>query len=654
MKQPKTDDISPSDNTENTNQYNISHQGNVLPFMERLGKFGTYFPATVSLVLLLAGIALDSSPWFAGWVGVLWYIAAYLPVGFPVVKRALTGIPRGDVFNEFFLMSVATIGAFAIGEYPEGVAVMLFYAVGELFQQAAVNAAKRSIKALLDVRPDSANVLRNGRYETVDPTTVVIGETVQVKPGEKVPLDGTLLSGPANFDTAALTGESKPRTMAKGETVFAGMLNLTGVTTLEVTKKFEDSSLAKILDLVQNATKRKAKTERFIHRFAKVYTPIVVGLAVLLTFLPFFFIENYQFTTWLYRALVFLVISCPCALVVSIPLGYFGGIGAASRNGILFKGSNYLDLMMRVNTVVMDKTGTLTKGVFKVQQVECLFFEKEKLTQLTAALESKSTHPAALAIVEYAGKDTPALPVSNVEEIAGHGLKGTVDSLEVLSGNLKLLKKFGIGYDANLEEIPETIVAVAVNGKYRGYFIIADELKEDAQHAVHALRRNGVKTLVILSGDKRSVVQRIARILDIDEAFGDLLPEQKVEKLQELKSDPTRVIAFVGDGINDAPSLALADVGIAMGALGSDVAVETADVVLQTDQPSKIAQAIQIGKATNRVVWQNIVLAFGVKVVVLALGAVGVANMWEAVFADVGVALLAIFNAARIQRMKFS
>lgn len=643
-----------ADSIKYTSNGSSGHKDGAPPFLERFGKFGTYLPATASITLLLAGIALDSLPWFAGWVEVLWYMAAYLPVGFPVVKRALTGIPRGDVFNEFFLMSVATIGAFAIGEYPEGVAVMLFYAVGELFQQAAVNAAKRSIKALLDVRPDSANVLRNGRYETVDPTTVVIGETVQVKPGEKVPLDGTLLSGPANFDTAALTGESKPRTMAKGETVFAGMLNLTGVTTLEVTKKFEDSSLAKILDLVQNATKRKAKTERFIHRFAKVYTPIVVGLAVLLTFLPFFFIENYQFTTWLYRALVFLVISCPCALVVSIPLGYFGGIGAASRNGILFKGSNYLDLMMRVNTVVMDKTGTLTKGVFKVQQVECLFFEKEKLTQLTAALESKSTHPAALAIVEYAGKDTPALPVSNVEEIAGHGLKGTVDSLEVLSGNLKLLKKFGIGYDANLEEIPETIVAVAVNGKYRGYFIIADELKEDAQHAVHALRRNGVKTLVILSGDKRSVVQRIARILDIDEAFGDLLPEQKVEKLQELKSDPTRVIAFVGDGINDAPSLALADVGIAMGALGSDVAVETADVVLQTDQPSKIAQAIQIGKATNRVVWQNIVLAFGVKVVVLALGAVGVANMWEAVFADVGVALLAIFNAARIQRMKFS
>lgn len=643
-----------ADSIEYTGNGSSGHKDDAPHFLERFGKFGTYLPATASITLLLAGIVLDSLTWFAGWAEVLWYMAAYLPVGFPVVKRALTGIPRGDVFNEFFLMSVATIGAFAIGEYPEGVAVMLFYAVGELFQQAAVNAAKRSIKALLDVRPDSANVLRNGRYETVDPTTVVIGETIQVKPGEKVPLDGTLLSGPANFDTAALTGESKPRTLTRGETAFAGMLNLTGVTTLEVTKKFEDSSLAKILDLVQNATKRKAKTERFIHRFAKVYTPIVVGLAVLLTFLPFFFIENYQFTTWLYRALVFLVISCPCALVVSIPLGYFGGIGAASRNGILFKGSNYLDLMMRVNTVVMDKTGTLTKGVFKVQQVECLFFEKEKLTQLTAALESKSTHPAALAIVEYAGKDTPALPVSNVEEIPGHGLKGTVDSLEVLCGNLKLLKKFDIGYDANLEEIPETIVAVAVNGKYRGYFIIADELKEDSQHAVHALRRNGVKTLVILSGDKRSVVQRIARILGIDEAFGDLLPEQKVEKLQELKSDPTRVIAFVGDGINDAPSLALADVGIAMGALGSDVAVETADVVLQTDQPSKIAQAIQIGKATNRVVWQNIVLAFGVKVVVLALGAVGVANMWEAVFADVGVALLAIFNAARIQRMKFS
>ena len=399
-----------ADSIEYTGNGSSGHKDDAPHFLERFGKFGTYLPATASITLLLAGIVLDSLTWFAGWAEVLWYMAAYLPVGFPVVKRALTGIPRGDVFNEFFLMSVATIGAFAIGEYPEGVAVMLFYAVGELFQQAAVNAAKRSIKALLDVRPDSANVLRNGRYETVDPTTVVIGETIQVKPGEKVPLDGTLLSGPANFDTAALTGESKPRTLTRGETAFAGMLNLTGVTTLEVTKKFEDSSLAKILDLVQNATKRKAKTERFIHRFAKVYTPIVVGLAVLLTFLPFFFIENYQFTTWLYRALVFLVISCPCALVVSIPLGYFGGIGAASRNGILFKGSNYLDLMMRVNTVVMDKTGTLTKGVFKVQQVECLFFEKEKLTQLTAALESKSTHPPHSPSSNTQGKTHPPCP----------------------------------------------------------------------------------------------------------------------------------------------------------------------------------------------------------------------------------------------------
>ncbi len=435
--------------------------------------------------------------------------------------------------------------------------------------------------------------------------------------------------------------------------IMAGMLNMKGVATIEVTKKFEDSSLAKILDLVQSATKRKAQTERFIARFAKIYTPIVVGLAVLLTFLPYFFVETYQFTTWLYRALIFLVISCPCALVISIPLGYFGGIGAASRHGILFKGSNFLDQMMKVNTVVMDKTGTLTKGVFKVQEVVSPVIEKEKLTQLTASLESKSTHPAALAIVEFAGKDASNKAVSDMEEIAGHGLKGTVDGNEVLAGNLKLLKKFKIAYDQKLEEIPETTVMVAVNGQYAGYFVIADELKPDAKQAIGELHRNGVKTLIMLSGDKDSVTQKVANSLGIDEAYGDLLPEQKVEKLEALKKDPTRVIAFIGDGINDAPSLALADIGIAMGALGSDVAIETADVVLQTDQPSKIAQAIKIGKATSRVVWQNIWLAFGVKIIVLALGAGGIASMWEAVFADVGVALLAILNAARIQKMKF-
>lgn len=630
-----------------------SHDHEAPPFLERFGKFGIYLPAAISLGMLLTGILMKSLPWFEGWVEIVWYAVAYLPVGWPVVKRALTGIPKGDIFNEFFLMSVATIGAFAIGEYPEGVAVMLFYAVGELFQQAAVNRAKRSIKALLDVRPDNASVLRNGSYETVDPSTVAIGETIQVKPGEKIPLDGKLQSESASFDTAALTGESTPRTIKNGEVIMAGMLNMKGVATIEVTKKFEDSSLAKILDLVQSATKRKAQTERFIARFAKIYTPIVVGLAVLLTFLPYFFVETYQFTTWLYRALIFLVISCPCALVISIPLGYFGGIGAASRHGILFKGSNFLDQMMKVNTVVMDKTGTLTKGVFKVQEVVSPVMEKEKLTQLTASLESKSTHPAALAIVEFAGKDASNKAVSDMEEIAGHGLKGTVDGNEVLAGNLKLLKKFKIAYDQKLEEIPETTVMVAVNGQYAGYFVIADELKPDAKQAIEELHRNGVKTLIMLSGDKDSVTQKVANSLGIDEAYGDLLPEQKVEKLEALKKDPTRVIAFIGDGINDAPSLALADIGIAMGALGSDVAIETADVVLQTDQPSKIAQAIKIGKATSRVVWQNIWLAFGVKIIVLALGAGGIASMWEAVFADVGVALLAILNAARIQKMKF-
>jgi Cd2+/Zn2+-exporting ATPase len=627
------------------------------PFWKR---YRAYFPAIASFALLISGIAFDNwikADWFTGFVRLAWYVAAYLPVGFPVVRRALKGLPRGDYFNEFSLMSLATIGAFAIGEYPEGVAVMLFYAVGELFQDAAVNAAKRNIKALLDVRPDTATVLRNGNYIVVAPEKVEVGETIQIKPGEKVPLDGTMLSETASFNTSALTGESKPRTIRQGEEVLAGMLSLDKGIEIKVTKPFEDSSLAKILFMVQDATKRKAQTERFIYHFAKVYTPIVFYLAVALTFLPYFFVESYIFKEWLYRALVFLVISCPCALVVSIPLGYFGGIGAASRYGILFKGSNYLDLMTRLNTVVMDKTGTLTKGVFEVQEVKLAEgVDISKLTAIAAALENQSTHPVARAIVDYANAqkmDFASLPVAQVEEISGHGLKGTVDGQELLAGNQKLMDKFGIQTPKEIADVVNTTVIIAANGRYQGYFIIADELKEDAQLAITNLHKQGIKTIIMLSGDKTAVTQQVGKALGIDQVYGDLLPENKVEKLEELKKDPTRVLAFVGDGINDAPSLALADVGIAMGAMGSDVAIETADVILQTDQPAKIAQAIQISKATRRVVWQNIGLAFTVKAIVLVLGAGGLATMWEAVFADVGVALLAILNAVRIQKMKF-
>ncbi|OQP58956.1 cadmium/zinc/cobalt-transporting ATPase [Niastella vici] len=617
--------------------------------------WNTWVPAITSFILLMAGIALDNwiKPiWFSGWTRLVFYIIAYMPVGLPVVIKGIKTAIKGDVFTEFFLMSIATIGAFYVGEYPEGVAVMLFYSVGELFQEAAVKRVKRSIKALLDVRPDSADVLRNDTYISVDPTTVQIGETIQVKAGERVPLDGEMLSAGSAFNTSALTGESKPSTFTKGETVLAGMINQEKVVELKVTKLFNDSSLARILTLVQDATTRKAKTEQFIRKFARVYTPIVVFLAIGITLIPYFFVGNYVFNDWLYRALIFLVISCPCALVISIPLGYFGGIGAASRNGILFKGSNYLDLMTKINQVVMDKTGTLTKAVFKVQEVESYDMSKEQWLPLAAALEAKSTHPVAKAVVEYAGNSWDNIKVNALEEISGHGLKGEVNGKEVLAGNVKLMDRMGVSVNDGLRKIVDTIVIVAIDRKLAGYLTIADEIKEDSKQAVDALHKLNVKT-TMLSGDKQAVVDKVARLLGIDKAYGDLLPENKVQRVESIKQDKMNVVAFVGDGINDAPVLALSDVGIAMGGLGSDAAIETADVIIQTDHPSKIATAISIGKATNRIVWQNIGLAFGVKLIVLILGAGGLATMWEAVFADVGVAMLAILNAVRIQRMKF-
>ncbi|MFC4210083.1 heavy metal translocating P-type ATPase [Pedobacter lithocola] len=616
--------------------------------------FKTYLPAVVTLTMLLIGIALDSVFKVEAFkiIRPYWYILAYLPVGVPVLREVWETFRAKDFFTEFSLMSIATIGAFAIGEYPEGVTVMLFYTIGELFQMAAVNRAKRNISALLDVRADAATVLRLGKYETVKPETVVIGETIQIKAGEKIPLDGEMLSEKSSFNTAALTGESKPKTINKGENVLAGMLNLDRVIEIKVTKAYADSALARILEMVQNATTRKAKTELFIRKFAKIYTPIVFFLALALVSVPFFVLGNdYHFQTWLYRSLVFLVISCPCALVISIPLGYFGGIGAASAHGILFKGSNFLDLITKLNTVVMDKTGTLTKGVFKVQKIESNVDEKEFLNFLTA-VEAKSTHPIAKAIVDYAG-EKEIHPAENIEEIAGMGLEGTVNGKEILAGNVKLLQKFNIDYDAKIVDIEESIVVVAVDGKYAGYVLIADEIKEDAAEAIKLLHTNGVKQVVMLSGDKSSIVRKVAGVLGIDTFYGDLLPEEKVAKLEEIKKDKTRVVAFVGDGINDTPVLAISDIGMAMGAMGSDAAIETADVVIQTDQPSKIATAIRIGKATRNVVIQNMVLAFAVKALVLILGARGLATMWEAVFADVGVALLAILNAVRIQKMKF-
>tara|TARA_R110002072_G_scaffold115620_3_gene245958 strand:- start:758 stop:2773 length:2016 start_codon:yes stop_codon:yes gene_type:complete len=622
---------------------------------ESVGKFKTYLTAIFSFVMLIIGIAMDyfNVEFFKDWVRIVWYIVAYLPVGFPVIKEGWDSIKNGDFFTEFLLMSIATIGAFAIGEYPEGVAVMLFYAVGELFQNVAVSRAKSDIRALLDVSPNEALVYRNNDYVSVNPETVEIGEKVQVRVGEKIPLDGVLLSEKGTLNTAALTGESKPDTIAKGEKVFTGSINLDGVIEIETTKEFKDSSIARILDMVQNATARKSKTELFIRKFARIYTPIVVFLAIGLTFLPFFFVEEYVFSDWLYRALIFLVISCPCALVISIPLGYFGGLGAASKNGILFKGASYLDEMTKVNTVVMDKTGTVTKGVFKIKEIKAIDWEEPEFMQYLMAMEEQSTHPIAKAIMEYKadGEDFQAYEVS---EIAGKGLKGTVNGKTVLVGNKPLMVSNNIEVPSETDSIVESIVMVSIEGKSAGYVIIADELKDDAHEAIKQIRESGISKIIMLSGDKDSITQQVAKEMGVDWAKGGLLPQDKLKEVEKLMSENIGRVAFIGDGINDAPVLAASDVGIAMGGLGSDVAIETADVIIQTDQPSKIAKAIKIGRSTRHIVWQNIGLAFGVKIMILILGAGGLATMWEAVFADVGVALLAILNAVRLQKMKWN
>jgi Cd2+/Zn2+-exporting ATPase len=614
-----------------------------------------YLLPGISLALLLVGLALDhyQAGFFTSYVRLVWYGLAFVLVGWNVVKAAVLSIPSGNIFNEFLLMSLATIGAFAIGEYPEGVAVMLFYTVGELFQDAAVNRAKRSIKALLEIQATEVTVVRNGQNQVLDPKAVLVGDILEIRPGEKVALDGTLNATAASFNTAALTGESAPQTKQPGDAVLAGMINLESLVRVTVTAGFQDTKLSKILAMVQDAVGRKAKTQQFITKFAKVYTPIVVGLATLLVLVPLLVVHDYVFRDWLYRALVFLVISCPCALVVSIPLGYFGGIGAASKAGILFKGSNFLDVLREIDTVVMDKTGTLTKGVFAVQQVQpAPGTEPAQLLRLVGALETKSTHPIARAVVAHVGAAAAGVGVENVEEIAGHGLRGRVDGRDVLAGNTKLLGKFNVAYPAEVDQVADSIVVAAFDGKYAGYLTVADAPKEDAAQAVRELKADGITKLVMLSGDKDSIVQRVAKELGITEAHGGLLPEDKANYVQQYLKEG-RKLAFVGDGVNDAPVVALADVGIAMGGLGSDATIETADVVIQTDQPSKIATARRIARATHNVVWQNIWLAFAVKAIVLALGAGGLATMWEAVFADVGVALLAILNAVRIQRMKF-
>ncbi len=614
-----------------------------------------YLPAIISFLILIVGLVIEhllKLEFFKDPTTLIWYIAAYIPVGIPVLIEAWRTLRKGAVFTEFFLMSIATIGAFFIGEYPEGVAVMLFYAVGELFQSAAVRRAKSNITALLDLRPKTANVLRDGAFFTVPAESVAIGDTLQVRVGEAVALDGQLNSERATLNTAVLTGESRPISAAYGDGILAGSINLENVIEVEVTKEFKDSSVSRILELVEQARDKKSKTELLIRRLAKIYTPIVVYLSLAIVLLPYFFVESYVFSDWLYRGLIFLVISCPCALVISIPLGYFGGLGAASKHGLLFKGASFLDEIIDIDTVVMDKTGTVTKGVFEIKDIVTSNDRSEKdMMSALLSMEAGSTHPIAKAIMRYTG-EVDRTDVNDLSEIAGKGLRGTIREKEVVVGNKKLMEQFDIQAPSETDAIVESIVMIGIGGEFAGYVTIADELKEDAAKAIADLRAVGIKRLIMLSGDKDSITQHTAALLDIDIAKGGLLPEDKLNEVEELKK--TGKVAFAGDGINDAPVIAASDVGIAMGALGSDVAIETADVIIQTDKISRIATGIKIGRSTKRVIVQNIYLAFGVKIFVLVLGSFGLATMWEAVFADVGVALLAILNATRLQRMRWN
>ena len=579
------------------------------------------------------------------------FLISYILVGGEIVLKAIKNIGRGQVFDENFLMAVATLGAFAVGEFPEGVAVMLFYQIGEFFQDVAVNRSRKSIADLMDIRPDFANVKIGEEIRVVSPEEVKVGESIVVKPGEKIPLDGKVIEGRSMLDTSALTGESLPREVESGSEVLGGFINKNGVLTIEVTKEFGESTVSKILDLVQNASSKKAPTESFITKFARYYTPMVVFSALALAFIPPLFIEGAAFSEWIYRALIFLVISCPCALVVSIPLGFFGGIGGASKNGILVKGGNYLEALNSVEAVVFDKTGTLTKGVFKVTQtVPKTEMTKEELIEYAAFAESYSNHPIATSIVQAYGKEINPNAVEEYEEIAGHGISARVKGKAILAGNTKLMDKEHISYE-DVDGIG-TVIHLAIDGRYAGYIIISDEIKQDASIAMDSLRQLGVKKLVMLTGDNKKVGEWVAKQLGLDEVYTELLPDEKVEKVEVLdqqKSAKGKLI-FVGDGINDAPVLARADIGVAMGALGSDAAIEAADVILMTDEPSKLVSAIKIAKRTRNIVWQNIIFSLGVKGIVLLLGAFGIATMWEAVFADVGVALLAVLNAMRVMK----
>ena len=603
----------------------------------------------IALILFLIALIID----FGNvWINNVIYIIAYIIVGFEIVRKALRNITRGKVFDENFLMTVATIGAFGIGEFPEAASVMLFYQVGELFQSYAVDKSRKSIANLMDIRPDYANIEKDGKLEKVDPDEVKIGDIIVVKPGEKIPLDGTVVEGKTNLDTKALTGEPMPREANIGDDVISGCINLNGLIKVKVTKEFGESTVSKILDLVENASSKKSKSENFITKFAAYYTPIVVIIAVILAIVPPLIIPGAEFSDWIYRALSFLVVSCPCALVISIPLSFFGGIGGASKMGILIKGSNYLEALSNTEIVVFDKTGTLTEGDAKVQKIEAEGISKEELLEITALAENFSNHPIAISIKSEYNKPIDEKRIVKTQELTGRGIKATIDEKEVLVGNEKLMKEEKIDYKECTDA--GTALYVAIDKKYVGYILIADSIKKDSKKAIQNLKKNGIKQTVMLTGDRKQVGEVVAKELGIDKVYTELLPDGKVEKVEELlkEKSPKGKLAFVGDGINDAPVLAISDIGIAMGALGSDAAIEAADVVLMTDEPSKIVDAIHLSKKTMRIVKENITFAILVKVIVLILSAFGLSTMWEAVFADVGVSIIAIINALRVLRVK--
>ena len=603
----------------------------------------------IALVLFLIAITINFNN---KWVNNTIYIISYIIVGLEIVKKAIRNITRGKVFDENFLMAVATIGAFGVGEFPEAVAVMLFYQVGELFQKYAVDKSRKSISNLMDIRPDFANVERDGKIQKVDPDDVKIKEIIIVKPGEKIPLDGYIIEGKSSLDTKALTGESLPREVTEGEEVLSGCINLNGAIKIEVTKEYGESTVSKILDLVENASSKKSKSENFITKFARYYTPIVVIIAVILAILPPLIIKDATFSDWIYRALSFLVVSCPCALVISIPLSFFGGIGGASRIGILIKGSNYLEQLANTEIIVFDKTGTLTEGVFEVQKVKAIDMSEEELLKITAYSENYSNHPISISVKKAYGKEIDETKIEQVQELSGLGIVARIDEQDVLVGNEKLMNEKQIKF-TKVEE-PGTILHIALEGKYAGYIVIADKIKQDSKKAICNLKKENIKQIVMLTGDRKNVGEAVSEELKLDKVYTELLPDGKVEKVENLLNEksPKGKLAFVGDGINDAPVLALADIGIAMGGLGSDAAIEAADVVLMTDEPSKIVNAIHLSKKTMRIVKENIIFAIFIKVLVLILSAFGVSTMWEAVFADVGVSIIAIINALRVLRVK--